>query len=67
VTGHIDPHGGDAGGSKVVFREEFVARRLCPCPGAMRIIFGSVTSSIVDQFIVRRTNAAPCVTTHINE
>jgi hypothetical protein len=28
MAGHIDPDGGDAGGAKVGFREEFVARRL---------------------------------------
>jgi hypothetical protein len=34
VTLRIDPHGGDAGGAKAVFREEFVARWLMP--GARR-------------------------------
>jgi len=34
MTGRFD-HGGDAGGSKVVFREEFVRIGL-PMPAAMR-------------------------------
>jgi hypothetical protein len=32
VAGRVDPYRGDAGGSEVVFSEEFVARRLAPCP-----------------------------------
>lgn len=34
MTVGIDPHGGDAGGAKAVFREELVARWLMP--GARR-------------------------------
>jgi len=38
----IDPHGGDAGGAKAVFRGEFVARWLMP--GARRSLFAAATS-----------------------
>jgi hypothetical protein len=40
----LDPHGGDAGGAKVVFREEFVARWLA-MPAAMKSLFASGASS----------------------
>jgi hypothetical protein len=36
----IDPHGGDAGGSKVVFREEFVARGLAHARRKEKLICG---------------------------
>ena len=45
VTLRIYPHRGDAGGAKVVFREEFVARWLAHARG-MRTLFGRATSSI---------------------
>jgi hypothetical protein len=40
----LDPHGGDAGGAKVVFREEFVARWLA-MPAAMKSLFASGAST----------------------
>jgi hypothetical protein len=38
VTVGIDPQGGDAGGAKVVFREEFVARWLAHAQGNEKLI-----------------------------
>ena len=39
VTACVDPHGGDAGGAKVVFREDFVARWLAHARGNEKLIW----------------------------